>query len=80
MNRKTAFIAILSASLAVGAITHTVVQAQETTASTVATADDDRDMDWGWLGLLGLIGLAGLRRRDDHRTHNSTGNTGYGAR
>ncbi|WP_308635257.1 WGxxGxxG family protein [Paenibacillus silvisoli] len=29
-----------------------------------ALADNDNDMDWGWLGLLGLIGLAGLRSRN----------------
>jgi MYXO-CTERM domain-containing protein len=33
----------------------------------VAGADDDDDMEWGWLGLLGLLGLAGLRRRDDKK-------------
>lgn len=33
-----------------------------------AAADNDNDMDWGWLGLLGLIGLAGLRGRDRERT------------
>jgi MYXO-CTERM domain-containing protein len=30
------------------------------------TTRDDRDTDWGWIGLLGLAGLAGLlRRRED---------------
>ncbi|GBF74191.1 hypothetical protein PA598K_02523 [Paenibacillus sp. 598K] len=31
-------------------------------------AANDRDMDWGWLGLLGLIGLAGMRGRN-RETH-----------
>jgi hypothetical protein len=33
-----------------------------------AAANDNNDMDWGWLGLLGLIGLAGLRGRNRERT------------
>jgi hypothetical protein len=38
---------------------------------------DDRDFDWGWLGLLGLIGLAGLMRRDrtQERHHQGLGAT-----
>lgn len=32
-----------------------------------ATATDDKDMDWGWLGLLGLVGLAGLMGRNRDR-------------
>ena len=28
-----------------------------------AATNNDRDFDWGWLGLLGLIGLAGMRSR-----------------
>ena len=37
--------------------------------TTVDTADagEDRDFDWGWLGLIGLAGLAGLRRQHDDR-------------
>ncbi|MDF2652928.1 MAG: hypothetical protein K0Q73_8733 [Paenibacillus sp.] len=31
-------------------------------------AADDRDFDWGWLGLIGLAGLAGLRRKNPERT------------
>jgi MYXO-CTERM domain-containing protein len=27
-------------------------------------ANNDRDRDWGWVGLLGLAGLLGLRRRN----------------
>ncbi|WP_224723551.1 WGxxGxxG family protein [Paenibacillus vietnamensis] len=29
--------------------------------------NDDRDFDWGWLGLLGLLGLAGMRNRERDR-------------
>ncbi len=37
--------------------------------TTVDTADagEDRDFDWGWLGLIGLAGLAGLMRKNDDR-------------
>jgi hypothetical protein len=28
------------------------------------TRGDNRDQDWGWIGLLGLVGLAGLLRRE----------------
>lgn len=28
-----------------------------------ATATDNRNNNWGWLGLLGLLGLAGMRNR-----------------
>lgn len=38
---------------------------------------DQRESNWGWIGLLGLIGLAGLRRRDDRsgRTDRSYGSS-----
>jgi MYXO-CTERM domain-containing protein len=41
--------------------------AQNTTsnANTSAARTQERDMDWGWLGLLGLVGLLGLRRKTD---------------
>ncbi|WP_412027523.1 WGxxGxxG family protein [Deinococcus yunweiensis] len=44
--------------------TVTPVDPNVTDAGTVATTDatEERDTDWGWLGLLGLAGLAGLRR------------------
>lgn len=29
-----------------------------------AATNNDRDFDWGWLGLLGLLGLAGMRSRN----------------
>lgn len=31
--------------------------------TTVADTGEDRDFDWGWLGLIGLAGLAGLKGR-----------------
>ena len=45
-----------------------------TTGSDVATADTDRDFDWGWLGLLGLSGLFGLipRKREENVRHTTT--------
>ena len=63
-----------------------LVQAQTTEAPTAddqaktqtTTADraraDDRDFDWGWLGLIGLLGLAGLsgRTRDVITTRRAT--------
>ncbi|WP_010280811.1 WGxxGxxG family protein [Bacillus timonensis] len=36
----------------------------------VANADNDDDMDWGWIGLLGLAGLLGLRRKDNNQGNN----------
>ncbi|GEM_PF-5532604 len=38
-----------------------------TNAATTTNATNDRDFNWGWLGLLGLIGLAGMRSRDRDR-------------
>jgi MYXO-CTERM domain-containing protein len=41
---------------------------------------DDRDFDWGWLGLLGLLGLAGLAKKREepvrYRDPNEVGTTG----
>lgn len=33
------------------------------TTRTYAADDNNRNIDWGWLGLLGLLGLAGMRNR-----------------
>ena len=41
-------------------VTHDQAKAQTTPARDKA---DDRDFDWGWLGLIGLLGLAGLTGR-----------------
>ena len=45
-----------------------------TPGSDVATADTDRDFDWGWLGLLGLSGLLGLipRKREENVRYTTT--------
>ena len=45
-----------------------------TTGSDVATAETDRDTDWGWLGLLGLSGLLGLipRKREENVRYTTT--------
>jgi MYXO-CTERM domain-containing protein len=45
-----------------------------TTGSDVASADADRDFDWGWLGLLGLSGLFGLipRKREENVRYTTT--------
>jgi hypothetical protein len=42
--------------------------------SDVASADTDRDFDWGWLGLLGLSGLLGLipRKREENVRYTTT--------
>jgi MYXO-CTERM domain-containing protein len=37
---------------------------RQTASPNRANTDNDRDRDWGWVGLLGLAGLLGLRRRD----------------
>ena len=73
--RKFAAIA-LAASMLVGSAGATFAQAPgggTTGGATTANRDDDRDFNWGWLGLLGLIGLAGLMRRE--RTHDVHGTT-----
>lgn len=44
----------------------TTITTPDTTVDT-ADAGEDRDFDWGWLGLIGLAGLAGLRRQHDDR-------------
>jgi MYXO-CTERM domain-containing protein len=45
-----------------------------TKGSDVASADTDRDFDWGWLGLLGLSGLFGLipRKREENVRYTTT--------
>jgi MYXO-CTERM domain-containing protein len=56
--------AIFSALVLAGVLAQpTYVAAQDTTATPATARDDDNDQ-WGWLGLLGLAGLLGLRRRD----------------
>ncbi|SRR6476469_3097209 len=42
--------------------------------SDVYNAENDRDFDWGWLGLLGLSGLLGLipRKREENVRYTTT--------
>ena len=65
-----AFIAVLGATSALP------VYAQNTgtttnTDRTVTRVENDRGIDWGWLGLLGLAGLMGLKRRDDKHDYTA---------
>ena len=48
-----------------------------TAAQTTPDTRQEKDRDYGWIGLLGLAGLLGLRRKhDDHTvTRNSTNTT-----
>ncbi|MCY7385778.1 MAG: WGxxGxxG-CTERM domain-containing protein [Microcoleus sp. CAN_BIN18] len=47
-----------------------------TPRSDVYSAENDRDFDWGWLGLLGLSGLFGLMPRKHEENVRSTTTTG----
>ena len=49
-------------------------QSKAQTTTTDRDRADDRDFDWGWLGLIGLLGLAGLsgRTRDVIATRRAT--------
>jgi hypothetical protein len=49
-------------------------QARAQTPATDRDRANDRDFDWGWLGLIGLLGLAGLtgRTRDVVATRRAT--------
>lgn len=62
-----ASLAFVPAVLPASAQTNTTTTSPDTTYTAprqdVNTAEDDRDFDWGWLGLLGLAGLAGLARK-----------------
>ena len=69
-TRKLAALALIT-SLLLGSATATFAQTPgggTTGGTTTANRDDDRDFDWGWVGLLGLIGLAGLIPRN--RAHD----------
>lgn len=75
-----AFAVLLTAATVLNAPAQANSGANTGTANTTATrtvervVTQDKDTDWGWLGLLGLLGLAGLipKKRhveiQDHRT------------
>jgi hypothetical protein len=75
--------ALLSLSLTVIPLTFPA-SAQTTGADTTPQTEQDRDFDWGWLGLLGLIGLAGFAGKgsathhanDSRELHSPTSDTG----
>lgn len=67
---------ILSLSLAIAPTMLPASAQTDTTApsgtntgvdSRTGYTENDRDFDWGWLGLLGLLGLAGLTRKSEER-------------
>src|SRR4028118_54783 len=73
-------LALAPAHLPASAQTDTTGGTNNTTTTTtpgsadVASADTDRDFDWGWLGLLGLSGLFGLipRKREENVRYTTT--------
>jgi MYXO-CTERM domain-containing protein len=73
-------LALAPAHLPASAQTDTTGGTNNTTTTTtpgsadVASADADRDFDWGWLGLLGLSGLFGLipRKREENVRYTTT--------
>ncbi|PSB14725.1 hypothetical protein C7B69_18845 [filamentous cyanobacterium Phorm 46] len=74
-------LAIAPAHLPASAQTNTAPGTNSTTTTTtprsdVYSAENDRDFDWGWLGLLGLSGLFGLMPRKHEENLRSTTTTG----
>jgi hypothetical protein len=80
MPFKKSFIAVATTvvlTFSVGLSQAQTPAPQETpSAAPPATTIDreDRDFDWGWLGLIGLLGLAGLagRNREVMTTRRTT--------
>lgn len=80
----------IAASLAILPVTASAQAQTDTTApdtnnrtTTVDTADNNDDFDWGWLGLLGLAGLAGLlpkKRQEPVRYTNNEPGVGVQSR
>jgi hypothetical protein len=70
-------LAILPAHLPASAQTNTAsgTNSRDTTTprSDVYSAENDRDFDWGWLGLLGLLGLMPRKREENVRCTTTTG-------
>ncbi|MEG3838168.1 WGxxGxxG family protein [Microcoleus sp. MON2_D6] len=72
-------LALAPAHLPASAQTDTTGGTNNTTTTTtprsdVYNAENDRDFDWGWLGLLGLSGLLGLipRKREENVRYTTT--------
>lgn len=76
MNRIRLFSFLVLLALGAGGIALAQTGA-DTADRTTVDADDDRDMDMGWIGLIGLAGLLGLRRREHH--HTTTTGSNYGS-
>jgi hypothetical protein len=71
---KLAGTALVGAGLALGTAAG-VASAQDVTPPTTERFDDDRGMDWGWIGLLGLAGLAGLMGREKRPAYRTATQT-----
>ncbi|MDQ3314007.1 MAG: WGxxGxxG-CTERM domain-containing protein [Verrucomicrobiota bacterium] len=74
-NNKLRLLATCCVALAFSPM---VISAQTTPARTTTTTTDDRqdrDHDYGWIGLLGLLGLGGLMRKKDDRYDTTAGRT-----
>ncbi|MEG3839535.1 WGxxGxxG family protein [Microcoleus sp. herbarium14] len=75
-------LAIAPAHMPASAQTNTApgTNSRDTTTTTTTprsgayNAENDRDFDWGWLGLLGLSGLLGLmpKKREETVRHTTT--------
>ena len=70
ITRRTALIAAIvlaGAAVPAAARAQTPNDSQAASRMSRGTDNNDKDTDWGWVGLLGLVGLLGMRRREpDH--------------
>ena len=65
LSLTAAMFLVCSAGLVQAQTTEAPITDDQAKAQTTPARDkaDDRDFDWGWLGLIGLLGLAGLTGR-----------------
>jgi len=65
LSLTAAMFLVCSAGLVQAQTTEAPIPDDQAKAQTTPPRDqaDDRDFDWGWLGLIGLLGLAGLTGR-----------------